>query len=82
MNKHDSDTQSSVINDIRRLSPEELIELYGIDIGENGTVFDPTENQHFATLEQWAEYIAQQEDDNNYGTFIKRNGKGRFDDEY
>lgn len=83
MSKHHvSDLQTRVLNDVHRLSPEELADLYGIDIAEDGVVFDPTENQRFDTLEAWADFIARQENDDNYGAFIKRNGKSRFDDEY
>jgi len=83
MSKHHvSDTHSRVLNDVRRLSHEQLVELYGIDIDNDGSVFDPTENQQFDTLEDWARFISERDSDDNYGSFVKRGGKHRYDDEY
>lgn len=76
MNRH------PVFNDIRRLSVEELQELYGIEIEADGKVFDPTVTKTFPTLEQWAIWLADQEQEDNYGKFTKIGGKHLFDDEY
>lgn len=83
MSRHNvSHTQSRVLNDVRTLSRQELIDLYGIEIAEDGTVFDPTENQKFKSLTEWASFIDERDDENNYGSFSKIGGKQYFDDEY
>lgn len=76
MSKH------QVFNDIIRLSVEELQELYGIEIHSNGRVHDLTEMRYFDTLEDWADFIAIQEQEDNYGKFTKIGGRHAFDDEY
>jgi hypothetical protein len=70
-----------VLNDVRSLPIEKLIDLYGIEVSEDGTVFDPTENRRFDNLQDWAECVAEQEDDSNYSTFSKIGGRYAFDDE-
>ena len=83
MSKHHvSHTQSRVMNDVRTLPAEELVDLYGIEISEDGSVFDPTENRKFQSVSEWAQYIAEQDSDDNYGSFSKFGGKHVFDDEY
>lgn len=83
MSKHHvSLTQSRVLNDVRTLPPQELTELYGIEISDDGSVFDPTENRRFEDVAEWAQYIASQDDDDNYSSFSKIGGRHAFDDEY
>lgn len=74
------DTRNRIYNDIRNLSAAELQELYGIEIEENGQVFDIAENRTFKHLSQWAEFIIDQED--NCQSFQKMTGRHYFDDEY
>lgn len=77
--QHVSHTPSSVLNDVRTLSTEELVNLYGIEISmDDGTVFDPTENRRFDNLTEWAIYVVEQDDENNYGSFDKFGGKFGF----
>lgn len=78
---HCSSTPTQVLHDIQIYSSEQLIELYGIEINEDGTVFDPAENKTFATIIEWATWIDEQEADDNYGTLVKLGGKVRFDDD-
>lgn len=83
MSKHHvPHTHARVLNDIRRLPVEELQELYGIEVDYDGTVYDLTEMQEFDTLEDWATFIADQEQEDNFGTKMKIGGRQPFDDEY
>ena len=66
--------------DIERYSKEEFQELYGVEICDDGTVFDPVTNKTFPTLADWA--IAESEYENmdvgeEYG-----HGKQVYDDYY
>lgn len=51
-----------ILHDIEHLSQEEVEQLYGIVLEENGAIFDPTENRHFKTVGEWAEYEAEQDE--------------------
>ena len=82
MNKHFVSTKSKVLNDIVRMSKDQLIDLYGISFEENGSIYDPTEMKTFSSLREWANYIAEIEEEENYGSFQKRQNKHGFDDEY
>jgi hypothetical protein len=82
MSKHQIiHSQSRVLKDVAALPPQDLIQLYGIEIAEDGTVYDPTENQKFKSLAEWAEFVAVTDDENNYGSFNKIGGRHAFDDE-
>lgn len=74
--------QAKVYHDINTLSAEELTDLYGIEISNDETVWDPCEMKEFKTLEEWAAYMVEQEEEDNYSSFTKIGGRGRFDDEY
>jgi hypothetical protein len=82
MNKHFASTKSKVLNDIIRMNKDQLIDLYGISLEDDGTVYDPTEMKTFSNLREWANYIAELEEEDNYGSFQKRQSKYTFDDEY
>lgn len=51
-----------VVNDVRRLSVEEAQITYGIEIHEDGSVFDPTYNRKFTTIGEWAEFSVEQDE--------------------
>lgn len=76
---HCSSTQ--VLHDIQALPQEDIVELYGIEVNEDGSIFDPMENRTFTNLLEWATFIDQQEADENYGTMVKLGGKVKFDDD-
>ena len=83
MSKHHvSHSKDRYLRDVKAMSKEELINLYGIDIEDDGRVFDSTENRYFDSLTAWAIYMAEQENDDMYGSFTKIGHKGRFDDDY
>ncbi len=81
MSKRNYSQTHGAVGDIQRLSHEELEQLYNIEIDEDGSVFDQTLNSSFETLEEWAQHIDDQEDDENYGTFTKIGGRQPYDDE-
>lgn len=64
------------------LTKDELNDLYGIELREDGTVFDPVENRKFKTLTAWLEFIEEHEQDEMYGSFEKRGSSKYYDDEY
>lgn len=68
-----------ILQDFKRMPKEEAERLYGIEFGLNGTVFDPTYNKEFKSLEEWAIYDAEQ---NEVG-YDKPTGHGKHDyDDY
>lgn len=73
-------TSDGPLHDIRVLSTNELIELYGIEIEDHGSVWDPVEHMSFRNLTEWAEYYIEiNEDLDDYSKIGK---KQNWDDEY
>jgi len=72
-------SHSKVFQDVREMTKEELQDLYGITINEDGSVSDPTEGKQFPSLNDWAAYMAEL--DYSYRSFEKIGGKYHFDDE-
>lgn len=81
MSKHQVQPQTNVLHDIECMSDEELQDKYGIEIYEDGVVYDPFEEAEFDDITEWANYTADLEEDDNYAQPIKINGKQRFDDD-
>ena len=50
---------SRIYIDIQTLSPAELEATHGIEIDEDGTVWDELEGMEFATLREWADYCVE-----------------------
>lgn len=79
---HMSHTTCTVMQDILTMNYDELEETYDIDIDdENGTVWDHQERRQFNDLHQWAQFVQDQNADDNYATVSRIGGKHRFDDE-
>lgn len=76
-----SHSHSQVLHDVEFMTDAQLQEEYGIEIAEDGTVWDSYENQTFATINEWGQYMADLEEEDNYATTVKVNGKWSFDDE-
>lgn len=51
-----------VVNDVSSLPREEAERIYGIEINENGSVFDPTYNRTFISVGEWAEFSFEQDE--------------------
>lgn len=81
MSRNHVHSQGRVTNDLQRLSEEQLLELYGIEIYDDGMVYDPAEDKWFDDLIEWAKYIDDLENEENYGSFSKIGGKQGFDDD-
>lgn len=64
------------------MDAEELLELFGIELMEDKTVYDPVIDRSFRSVVMWKEYIDTHDDDGNYGGFDKGTGGGWYDDEY
>jgi hypothetical protein len=67
-------------SDIFKLSQNELYDLFGVELQEDGSVYDPIEDKTFATLAVWKSYADDQEQDDHYGSFQKFGGKYAYDD--
>jgi len=52
---------SYIIRQVSTLPPEEIQILYGIELLEDGKVFDPTYNQKFDSVGQWAEFSVNED---------------------
>lgn len=65
-----------------KLSTEELYEIYGVELNEDGTVFDTIERKKFKTLAAWMQHAEEQEREDQYGSFEKTGGRYSYDDEY
>ena len=64
--------------DIQVRTEEELHEMYGIDIQEDGSVYDPCEDKHFDSLAAWADYMERVNDDT--ASFQKMHGRYDYDE--
>jgi len=66
MSKHNHSATAQeiayVVSEVNRLSEEEVRSLYGIELLEGGKVFDPTYNQEFASIGEWATFNVEQDD--------------------
>lgn len=51
-----------VINDVNNMSQEEAEQIYGIEFYEDGTIFDPTYNQTFISIGDWANFSVEQDE--------------------
>lgn len=74
MNRH------SVVVDVNVKTAQELLDLYGIRIEEDGRVLDPYDFVWYDSVYLWA--AAMDENDNNdHGGFTKGSGKQKYWDE-
>lgn len=52
---------SFIIHQVSTLPAEEVQILYGIELLEDGKVFDPTYNQEFGSVGEWAEFSVNED---------------------
>lgn len=76
-----SQGHSQVLHDIEFMTEAQLIHEYGIEISEDGFVWDPYESREFDNVNEWGQFMADLEEEENYATTVKVNGKWSFDDE-
>ena len=50
-----------IIQDVMRLPKEEAENIYGIEFTDDGKVFDPTYNQAFESVGEWAQFSVEQD---------------------
>lgn len=53
---------SHVVNDITSMSAAEAKVVYGIEIRDDGSVYDPTYSREFETVGQWADFSFEQDE--------------------
>ena len=82
MSKHHSLLHTRVFNDIRTMKKEDLEEFYGIEISEDGAVYDLAERLNFTDLHRWAAFYIEREEEDGYSSVTKIGSKHSFDDEY
>lgn len=71
------------VTEIKQTGPDLVRLYYSIRINpDTGNVFDEVEEKEFSSIEDWAEFFLQEEDDDFGETFIKTGSKYYFDDEY
>lgn len=70
----------SVVFDIQTKSIEEIQDLYGIQIDEDGVIYDPCEMEEFESLAAWAAYMDEAAKQDNQG-FEKKGGKQYYEDD-
>ena len=65
MSKHHHSTTAHeiayIITQVKTLSEEEVQSLYGIELLEDGKVFDPTYNQEFPSVGEWVAFNVEQD---------------------
>ena len=50
-----------IISQVNTLPADEVESLYGIELREGGKVFDPTYNQEFPSVGEWAQFSVEQD---------------------
>lgn len=82
MSKHyNSYTPDSVTRAIIHMSIEEIAEHYGIEIAEDGRVYDPMDNRRFDSVTEWALYMDEVEQQAEYAAGYHGNTRYAFDDD-
>ena len=72
--------QTSAVHNIKILPLHEITKQYGIEIEDDGYIWDMVEGKRFNTLENWAIYIDELNNDELYDNFSKIGSKQSFDD--
>ncbi len=50
-----------ILAEVRRMSPDQIMDTYGIEIYEDKTVFDTAWEQTFKSVQAWATFVVEQE---------------------
>lgn len=56
-----SNEVSHVVNEVNRLSKDEVKTLYGIELLDNGKVYDSTYGKTFKSVSEWAVFNIEQD---------------------
>lgn len=65
------------LREIHQLGYEEAQSVFGFELGDDGSVFDPTYSRRFSTLAEWAEFSAEC-DETELSEHFTRHGKDDF----
>lgn len=66
-----------VLHDVKGRSTEEIEAMFGIQLNDDGTVYDPTYHQYFKSIADWAWFSAEQDEMELSETF---HAKGQYED--
>jgi len=78
---HVSHSPESVVRAIQTMDQEEVEQQFGIEIDEDGSVWDGCEGRTFTTLAEWALYMDECEDAALDAAMCKGNTRYGFDDD-
>ena len=76
--KHQSEEVRQIMFDVKHCTPDELHTLYGIELREDGTVFDTTFQTEHKSINEWIDSTSL-EDDVGFEKFGTQYGS---DDDY
>lgn len=79
---HVSHSQESVMRVIQTMDKVDIEQHFGIEIDEDGSVWDGCEGRTFATLAEWALFMDECEDAAYDAAMYKGNTKYAYDDDY
>lgn len=71
---------SSAVHNIKILPLHEITQQYGIEIEDDGSIWDSVEGMSFKNLNEWAIYIDDLNNEEVYNNFSKIGSKHGFDD--
>lgn len=66
-----------LINEVSKLSSDELMDTYGIEIYQDGKVYDTVEEIVFDSIGEWAKMTVE----NDEPMYMTGNKRGKFDDD-
>ena len=66
-----------LVNDIKNMNADEADRAYGIKVDTDGSVYDPTYDQSFKDVREWASFTVEQD----YDDFSDHGGSGFYDEE-
>lgn len=50
-----------LVAEVRRLTPEQILDVYGIEINERGIVWDTLYEEEFLNIREWAKFTVEQD---------------------
>ena len=68
-----------LVHDVSTFEKQESESLYGIEIHDDGTIFDLTYQMNFKSLHEWAEFTVEQ--DSEHETYEEITSRHRLGDE-
>lgn len=79
--RHSSASRAAeeLLRQVEGLSSDDLQQIYGISIDEDGSVLDIVENRKYDSVADWA--IVSVEQESAYDDFVTISKRGRYDDD-